>query len=156
MGFLYVIIVVCSILFVFCMIGLALSLKRKNKESKLQAAADYNFQTKNGSYSFKYMIKGFNSETGKKIKIVVNPVLGFSDLSTSSTNKCTSAAVLVKGKKSGKAKSYNFDLDSLNPNFTVVLSQNLASEELEVHVATKWSLGGSIIDEKLSFTYSKL
>lgn len=155
MGFLWVIVVICGIGFIGCMIGLSLSIKNRNKEKKLQAAADYNFESRNGSYSFKYMVKGFNSADGKKIKIVINPVLGFSDLTTSSTNSANSAKVVIKGKTSGKTETKEFQLASLNPNLTMPVGTELSNEVLDVEVSSVWTLGGSRIEEKINFTYSK-
>ena len=155
MGFLWVLVIICGIGFIGCMIGLSLSIKNRNKEKKLQAAADYNFESRNGSYSFKYMVKGFTSTDGKKIKIVINPVLGFSDLTTSSTNSANSAKVVIKGKMSGKEESKEFTLASLNPNVTMPVGAELANEALDVEVSSVWTLGGSRIEEKINFTYSK-
>ncbi len=155
MGFLWVIVVICGIWIIGCIIGLSLSIKNRNKEKRLQVAADYNFESRNGSYSFKYMVKGFTSTDGKKIKIVINPVLGFSDLTTSSTNSANSAKVVIKGKMSGKAESKEFALASLNPNVTMPVGAELANEALDVEVSSVWTLGGSRIEEKINFTYSK-
>lgn len=155
MGFLKVILVIIGIGMVVCIIGLSLSTKRRNKEKKLQAAADYNFKSRNGSYSFKYMVKGFTSTDGKRIKIIINPVLGFSDLSTASTNSANSAKVIIKGKTSGKVESKEFALASLNPNVTMPVGVDLANEVLDVEVSSVWTLGGSRIGEKINFTYSK-
>lgn len=140
---------------IICIIGLTLSVKNRNKEKKLQAAADYNFVSRNGSYSFKYMVKGFASADGKKIRIVINPVLGFSDLTSASTNGANSARVVIKGKTSGKAQSKEFILNSLNPNITMPVGAELANEALDVEVSSVWTLGGSRIEEKINFTYSK-
>lgn len=140
---------------IICSIGLTLSLKNKHKIKKLQAASDYCFKTKNGSYSFNYMIKGFVTPDGKNIKIVIQPVLGFSDLRTSSTNRANIATVVITGKSSGKSEEKTFDICSLSPSITMPVSSELSSEELNVDVRTTWNLGGSIIFEELKIDYSK-
>lgn len=155
MGFLYVILIIIGIAMIFCFIGLTLSIKNRTKEKKLQAAADYNFSTRNGSYQFKYMVKGFGAVPNKKIKIVINPVLGFSDLTTSSTNMCNKIIVHVTGAQNPLEQKQEFNVSSLNPNVTLELRSDLNNSALKIEVESIWTLGGNTINEKLDFNYSK-
>ena len=89
------IIIILVALFIFCCWGFTLSLKRHNKIKNLQSSADYNFETKQGSYTFNYLIKAFDNNGGKIVKIIVAPYIGFSDLKNFKTNKLKARKIFL-------------------------------------------------------------
>lgn len=154
-----ILIVVWVALMAFCIWGLIQSLKNEKTKKKMQQAADLSYKTKNGKYSFNYMVKGFDNEGGKLIKILIDPVLGFSDLPYADTNTCVNAFVTVKNKIDYSLVnnfSFNYDERSLKPDIKFVINDNFKNNslyDLEICVETTWILGPNQINEKIIFDY---
>ena len=166
MVFIIIFLVICIILFIFCMWGLSLSLKNEFKKRKLQKTADYNFKTKNGHYSFIYIFKSFAAENGKELKLALQPVLGFSDLSTASTNRWQTIKFELKDNISGQELLYDKQQPEFDPkknplfiNASVNIPSSMLNEnnvaDVHIKVISSWTLGGNTIDEVFEFDFKK-
>lgn len=149
-----IVIIILICLFAFCCWGFTLSLKHHNKIKDLQASADYNFETTQGAYSFKYLIKAFNNNNEKLVKIIIAPEIGFSDLKNYKTNNLLSYSVEVNSKKPTQSVCFGKDLAAtitveLTPDYFVngVLNANFK-------ITTSWSFS-TIINDTLEFTFNK-
>lgn len=152
--FLIGVIVVLVGLFAFCIWGLTLSIKRTNQVKKMQASADYNFQTQHGPYKFKYMVKAFDNDGGKTVKIIVAPELGFSDLKNYKTNELRSFTVEVDSKTPEQSVQH---ADNLCADLTVELTPDYLTDgvlKANFKVTTTWFLSEEIVDT-FEFTYNK-
>ena len=147
--------------FIFCIWGLIQSLKNEKQRKKMQKAADLSYKTQNGKYYFHYIIKGFDDANGKLIKVLIDPVLGFSDLSSASTNSCHSAIVTVKSiYDSNLTKTFTFEYSerSLKPDISFILDKEFYINNVygvEIVVQTVWNLGSNTVNEKFSFKYER-
>ena len=141
-------------LFAFCVWGFTQSLKRSNQVKKMQAASDYVFQTEQGPYKFKYMVKAFDNYGRKTVKIIVVPELGFSDLKNSATNELLSFTAKVNSNTPKQSVEY---ADNLCADLTIDLGPEYLTNgvlKASFEVTTSWYLGGSVVDT-LKFTYNK-
>lgn len=158
--YLFFIVIVAA--FGFCVWGFIVSLKAHRKTKKLQASADYNFKTQNGNYSFIYTIKGFNEGGKKKIRILIQPVLGFSDLKTNKTNTVLTWALKATNNRTGFVHNLgqgNFANGGLNVTLTCEFNAPTVDAngvvDLNFTVDTTWNLGGYVVEESLNFDYNK-
>lgn len=109
-------------LFIFIVYGAVSSYKNEKTRNKLTNASDYSFKTKNGSYSFNYMIKRLKSDTKKRYKVIIDPVLGFSDLVNTSDigNTCLSVEIECADSTNTKVekKEVKFDYNGASRTLT--------------------------------------
>lgn len=158
-GILVLIVLVCGGGVIFCCWGAYNSYKNEKQRKKMQHAADLVYKTKNGKYSFNYMIKGFNKSEGKQIKVIIDPVLGFSDLPYASTNACHNAIVRVESNHDHSLiKEFKFDYEvrSLSPDISFLLGTEFQINnvyDVNITIETNWSLGANSISERLSSNY---
>ena len=154
-GFIVVIVILVG-LFIFCCWGAVQSYKHSKSVKNLQASADYTFKTQQGPYRFSYMIKAFDSNGGKIVKIIVSPELGFSDLKNYQTNQLLSFSAEVNSKKPNQSFEYK-EGNSLCATLTIELTPDyLTNGKLNAHFAveTSWSLSDPVLDT-LEFTFDK-
>ena len=147
-------IIILVALFIFCIWGLSQSLKRKNSLKNLQASADYNFQTQQGAYRFNYVIKAFDNNGGKIVKIIVAPELGFSDLKNYKTNELTHFIAEINNKTPMQSIEYS---DNLTATLTIELTPDYVTNGIlnaSFKVTTNWNLGEDITDT-LEFSFNK-
>lgn len=144
----------------FCIFMMIVSIKATKKRKTLQKSADLNFKNKNGDYEFYYIVKGFNTDSGKIIKIAIEPILGFSDLKTANTNRAVDANAFCE---IGGTKIENCENTTrMNGNLNVISSITVPSLYLDsngkadckITVSSTWNLGGEKIAETFSFNYN--
>jgi len=141
----------------FCIWGATQSYKNEKKRKQLQNASDISYKTTNGKYSFHYIIKGFDNEKGKLVKVLIQPVLGFSDLAYSNT--VVDYHIIIKHKNNDNiSKEYksNFKEHGTDVWINVILESEFKNNDLyeaKISLETTWSLGGNIINEKIDFDY---
>ena len=151
-----IIIIVLIGLLIFCIVGAIASAKHTNKLKSLQASADYSFQTQKGAYRFNYVVKGFNDENGKIIKIIISPVLGFSDLKYDATNGIQTFSATINGES--LVQSFDINGGKLNPALTIEVPSSYLNNGVlnaTIEVTSSWSLGDNIVNDALKFDFNK-
>lgn len=161
---LWFLVAVIGLALIFCVFGLVASVQHTKKVKKLQANADYNFKTTNGSYKFQYMIKSFNDGNGKKIVVAITPILGFSDLKTAKTNSFHIVNAIIQNNRSkenyeSKALIYEEGMKPLDVNYTINIPYTFLDSEgkidANITIESSWNLGGKDIVEELKFDFKK-
>ena len=153
MWFIWILIPILAFFLVAVIVGTVKGAKRVARTSNLQKAADQSFRKTNGTHNFNYAIKQFGDSTSKRFKIIIVAETNFSDYGSgvSGVNLATHGKVVLKGKVTGKEKTTEFDLNSLEPSMTVVIPSDLMNEKLHVRVETDWTFSDIPLKEELEF-----
>ena len=162
--------VVLLLVFIILIIGFISACRDRNKTKLLQQSSDYDFKTKNGRFGFTYIIKGFPTEEGKELKVVLQAGIGFSDIISSTANAketgCCNIEIRATDNRSGEVyvmeEEPPRDKNGLRP-MSLTEAILLPPEALDgqgaadahIVIRTKWSLGGRQVDEVLEFDYKK-
>ena len=147
-------IIILVALFIFCCWGFTLSLKRRNKIKNLQSSADYSFETKRGAYTFNYLVKAFDNNGGKIVKIIVAPYIGFSDLKNFRTNSLRSFSAEINSKT---PKQYIERGDNMDATLTIELTPDYLTDGVlnaNFKVSTSWHFS-EIVNDTLEFNFNK-
>ena len=157
---LYILLGILVVLFVICVFGLVLSLKHKKKMDKLKSNADCVFKNK-GVYNFNYLIKTFGDANNKKMKIIIDPELGFADLSTATTNTCIAVFCTFSTISGVLLETFpitNYD-HTLNVEYVIDVPKKFLDSNgklnVQVSVHSAWNLCGNDVDEKFIFNYNE-